>query len=306
MQRTFEGVLIPVCTPFGGDGAPQERAFVRHCRWLLAQGASGLAVFGTTSEANSLSVAERRALLEALAGDGIDGARLLPGTGACALPDAVELTRAALAAGARGVLMLPPFYYKAVSDEGLFAFFAEVIERVGSGALRLYLYHIPPVAQVSLSFTLIERLLARYPGVVAGVKDSSGDFKHTQRLNDVFPGLEIFAGSESFLLANLRAGGAGCITASGNINVAAIAQLARHWQDPDADQRQDRLTRLRRVVESFPVIAAVKCVLAQIHRDPLWCRTRPPLVDLPQHERERLLAGLQREGFAPLAQGFAA
>jgi 4-hydroxy-tetrahydrodipicolinate synthase len=298
VRRNFEGVLIPVCTPFAADGTPDARLLVAHCEWLLGQGAAGLAVFGTTSEANSLSVAEKRALLEALRAAGIDGSALMPGTGACAVPDAVELTRAALAAGARGVLMLPPFYYKAINDDGLFAFYSEVIERVGSADLRVYLYHIPPVAQVGISFTLIERLLARYPEAVVGIKDSSGDWKHTRRLNEVFPGFEVFAGSESFLLGNLRAGGAGCITATGNINAAAIAQLFRRWRDADADDLQQAITRRRRLVESFPVIAAAKSVLAEIHRTPDWRRTRPPLVPLDDERRARLLQQLRADGLA--------
>lgn len=295
-RRNFEGVLIPVCTPFAADGAPDAKRLAAHCAWLLAQGASGLAVFGTTSEANSLSVAEKRALLEALRAAGIEGSALMPGTGACALPDAVELTRAALAAGARGVLMLPPFYYKAITDDGLLAFYSDVIERVGAADLRVYLYHIPPVAQVGISFTLIERLLARYPGTVVGIKDSSADWKHTQRLNEVFPGFEVFAGSESFLLANLRAGGAGCITATGNVNAAEIAALFRRWREAGADDLQQAVTRRRRVVESFPVIAAVKAVLAEIHRAPDWRRTRPPLTPLGDDQRTRLLEQLRADG----------
>jgi 4-hydroxy-tetrahydrodipicolinate synthase len=297
VQRNFDGVLIPVCTPFAADGAPDPAAFVGHCRWLLEHGARGLAVFGTTSEANSLSLAEKLGLLEALRAGGIDGAALMPGTGACALTDAVQLTRAALHAGARGVLMLPPYYYKAVDDDGLFAFFAEVIERVGEGALRVYLYHIPPVAQVGISFGLIERLLARYPRTVVGIKDSSGDLKHTLRLNGAFPGFEVFAGSESFLLANLRSGGAGCITATGNINVGAIAALHARWQDADADQQQILVTRRRQLVEAYPVIAAVKSVLAEIHGEPGWRRVRPPLLDLAHDRRTRLLDQLRADGF---------
>src|SRR5437870_3901219 len=180
--KRIEGVLSPVVTPFRKDYSPDAGRFVRHCKWLLKNGCSGLAVFGTNSEANSMSVAEKRALLEALVSGGVPASALMPGTGHCALSDSIELTRAAVELGCAGVLMLPPFYYKGVSDEGLFRNFAEVIERVGDERLQLYLYHIPPVSQVPISLGLIERLLGKYPGIVAGVKDSSGDWSNTKAM----------------------------------------------------------------------------------------------------------------------------
>src|SRR6187551_593525 len=174
--KRIEGVLAPVITPFRKDYAPDAQRFVRHCRWLLKSGCAGLAVFGTNSEANSMSVAEKRALLEALVAGGVPASALMPGTGHCALSDSIEMTRAAVQLGCAGVLMLPPFYYKGVSDEGLFRNFAEIIERVGDSRLRIYLYNIPPVSQITITLPLIERLLARYPVIIAGAKDSSGDW----------------------------------------------------------------------------------------------------------------------------------
>src|SRR5437764_14819256 len=226
----LSGVLAPVLTPFRSDLSPDAARFVRHCRWLLSQGCAGLAVFGTTSEANSLSVEERETLLQELLSAGIDPGRLLPGTGCCALTDTVRLTRAAVRAGCAGVLMLPPFYYKAVSEEGLFRSFAEIIERVGDARLRVYLYHIPPVSQVPISLGLIERLLKAYPGTVTGLKDSSGDWANTEAILKAFRGVfDVFAGSEAFLLANMRNGGKGCISATANINPAAIHGLYANW-----------------------------------------------------------------------------
>ena len=208
-QKRIEGVLAPVVTPFRADLAPDPDRFVRHCRWLMKSGCAGLAVFGTNSEANSMSVEEKLELLEALAKGGIPAASLMPGTGDCALGDSVAMTRAAVRIGCGGVLMLPPFYYKGVSDEGLFRNFSEVIERVGDERLRLYLYHIPPVSSVPISLALIERLLTRYPGIVAGVKDSSGDWSNTKAMLERFKdrGFDVFAGSEVFLLDNMRGGG---------------------------------------------------------------------------------------------------
>ncbi len=229
--HSLRGVLSPVVTPFTSDLRPDAARLARHCRWLLASDV-GLAVFGTNSEGNSLTVAEKLALLEALVEAGIPAARMMPGTGTCALPDTVELTRRAVALGCGGVLMLPPFYYKDVSDDGLFASYAEVIERVGDARLRVYLYHIPQVSRVPIGLALIDRLLQRYPGTVAGIKDSSGDWNNTQAMLERFQprGFDVFSGSETFLLATLRAGGAGCISATANVNPAAIAQLNREWQ----------------------------------------------------------------------------
>jgi 4-hydroxy-tetrahydrodipicolinate synthase len=249
----LHGVLAPVITPFTPDLRPDAARLVRHCRWLLGNGV-GLAVFGTNSEGNSLAVAEKLALLDALIEAGLPADRMMPGTGTCALPDTVELTRRAVDLGCGGVLMLPPFYYKDVSDDGLFASYAEVIERVGDARLRIYLYHIPPVSRISITLSLIERLLNRYPGIVAGVKDSSGDWNNTRAMLEQFQprGFDVFSGSESFLLATLRGGGAGCISATANVNPAAIATLARDWQKPEADAFQAALDAVRTAFQKFP------------------------------------------------------
>ncbi|HEV8226002.1 MAG TPA: dihydrodipicolinate synthase family protein, partial [Methylomirabilota bacterium] len=167
MTDRIAGVLSPVVTPFKTDLSPDPDRFVKQCRWLLSQNV-GLAVFGTNSEANSLSTEEKVELLDRLVGGGVDPARMMPGTGCCALTDSVRLTAHAMKLGCGGVLMLPPFYYKGVSDDGLFKNFAEVIERVGDRRLRIYLYHIPPVSQVGITVGLIERLLKAYPGIIAG------------------------------------------------------------------------------------------------------------------------------------------
>ncbi len=294
----FRGVLVPVATPFGDDLAPDRTALIAHCRWLLEQGADGLALFGTTSEANSLGGDERMALLEAVVEAGIPAQRLMPGTGACALTDAARLSAHAVGLGCGGVLMLPPFYYKGVAEEGLCAFFAEVIERVGDARLRLYLYHIPPVAQVGIPSTLLGRLASRYPGTLAGVKDSSGDWEHTARLLAEYPQLEIFPGSEAFLLQGLRHGAAGCITATGNVNPAGIRAIYAGWQEAQADALQARAGALRRAVQAHPVIPAVKALLARIHGTAGWRRVRPPLVALPEDAEAVLLDAVGAAGLA--------
>src|SRR5919199_312862 len=192
-----KGVLAAVLTPLDGNLKPDHPAFAAHCCRLLATGCHGLSVFGTTGEANSLSVEERLAALDALIESDVPAEKLLPGTGSCALTDTVRLSRAALGAGTSGVLVLPPFYYKGVGDEGLFRFFAEVVERVGDDRLRLYLYHIPQMTGVDLGLPLISSLIDAYPGVVIGTKDSSGDRKRIMTLCREFPSFSVLAGTEA-------------------------------------------------------------------------------------------------------------
>jgi 4-hydroxy-tetrahydrodipicolinate synthase len=294
----LRGVLSPVLTPFGEDGKPSARRFVRHCRWLLDQGV-GLAVFGTNSEASSLSIAEKMALLDALLDAGVPASRLMPGTGACALPDVVAMTRHAVGAGCAGVLMLPPFYYKGVTDEGLFRGFASVIDAVADSRLRVYLYHIPPVTQVPLSLSLIERLLKAYPTAIAGVKDSSGNWENTDSMLREFQpqGFDVFAGSETFLLQTLRAGGVGCITATGNVNPTAILKLYREWQRPDAQVQQTALDVTRALFQKHPIIAAMKAAIAWKSGDTQWAAVRPPLVQLDATQCARLQTDLEADGF---------
>jgi 4-hydroxy-tetrahydrodipicolinate synthase len=297
--KRIEGVLSPVITPFRKDYSADEERFVRHCRWLLKSGCAGLAIFGTNSEANSLSVGEKRKLLEALVKGGVSPASLMPGTGHCAISDSVELTRAAVELGCAGVLMLPPFYYKGVSDEGLYRNFAEVIERVGDERLQLYLYHIPPVSQVPITLGLIERLLSKYPGIVAGVKDSSGDWSNTKAMLDAFAkeGFDVFAGSEVFLLDSMRNGGKGCITATGNVNPGPIDRLFKSWRSPEADKMQAGITATRKIVQKQPMIPALKAIVAHFGNDAGWKTCRPPLVELTSAQEEELIRDLKGVGF---------
>jgi 4-hydroxy-tetrahydrodipicolinate synthase len=292
------GVLSPVVTPFKADLTPDPDRFIRQCRWLLSQDV-GLAVFGTNSEANSLSTEEKVELLDRLVGAGVDPARMMPGTGCCALTDSVRLTAHAMKLGCGGVLMLPPFYYKGVSDDGLFRSFAEIIERVGDRRLRIYLYHIPPVSQVAITLPLIERLLKAYPGIVAGAKDSSGDWNNTEAylVNFASQGFDVFPGSETFLLQGLRAGGVGCISATANVNPGAIARLFATWKADDADAQQGRLNEIRTIFAKYPMIPALKAAIAHYGGDASWATVRPPLVELTQSQTASLTADLDRAGF---------
>lgn len=284
--------------PFKSDLSADAGRLVRQCQWLLAQNV-GIAVFGTNSEANSLSVDEKIELLDQLVDAGIDPSTLMPGTGLCALTDTVRLTRHVTRLGCAGALMLPPFYYKGVSDEGLYRSYAEVIERVGSDRLKIYLYHIPPVSQIGISVGLIERLINTYPDTVVGIKDSSGDWDNTKTMLDAkWDDFRIFAGSEGFLLQTMQHGGAGCISATANINPAAIYDLYLNWQSPAADADQKALLALRDYVQKFPMIPALKAIVAHYSNDPDWARVRPPLVALEMKQSEELIAHLAAMEFS--------
>ena len=289
----MKGVFAAVATPMRDDLSIAPDAFAAHCRGLLDAGCHGLGIFGTTGEANSLSVAERVEAIESLVAAGIPADVLLPGTGACALPDAVALTQTALALGAPGVLALPPFYYKGVSDDGLFRFFAELIERVGDDRLRLFLYHIPPQTVLGFSPELIARLLDAYPGTIAGTKDSAGDRARIERICKDFPQLTVFAGTEKFLLDTLRWGGDGCISATVNVTARQARDVYdRFAAGEDASAEQAELTKVREFLDGFPAIPAMKAALRAQTGDDVWRNLRPPLDALDRARVRELLAGL--------------
>lgn len=298
-SRPIHGVWSPVLVPMDNDFSIDVDRFLFHARWLLQQGCHGLALFGTTSEANSFSLEERMQLLEAALGAGIDPKQIMVGTGCCALPDSLRLTRHAVDNGCKKVLMLPPFYYKGVSDAGLYRSFAEVIDGIGDDELRVLFYHFPKLSGVPITVGLIELLLADYPGVIAGLKDSSGDWSNTADLIERFPEMCIFPGSERYLLQGLHHGGAGCITATANVNAAGARGVWDAWADnaEDLDARDQDMIAARTVIEAYPVIPAQKFLLARHRNDPQWQRVRPPLLDLDESQGEELLKSLARVDF---------
>ncbi len=290
MQSSLAGLWPPASTPFTADGALDETRLISHCRGMLDDGATGLAVLGTTSEANSLTLTERRRVIDALVEDGVAPAQLLPGTGACTIDDAVALSRHAGELGCAGVLLLPPFYYKNVSDDGLFAFVAAVIERCRQNVPRIMLYHFPAMAVVGWPNALVGRLIEAFPGVVVGMKDSSGDPAHTKSVIDDFPGLAVFPGAELYLLEALKWGAPGCISATANVNARAIAALIARPDAVDAPAQQEALIAVRKSFADFPTVAAVKTIKAALTSDDNWLTVRPPLVQLSAEQRRTLLA----------------
>jgi 4-hydroxy-tetrahydrodipicolinate synthase len=284
VDDSLAGIFAPALTPLDADLEPDRESFVRFCRWLLSQDV-GLAIFGTNSEANSLSVSERLDLLDGLIDAGLPPQRMMPG---------VRLCGAAAKAGTAAVLMLPPFYYKPVSDAGLFAFYAETIERVGDARLKICLYHIPQVSGVPITLELIAKLTGRYPETVVGIKDSGGKFENTKAMLERFPGFRVFCGSERFLTDTARHGGAGCISALANVNAAAITEAWRRREEPCAETRQRALSAIRDIFEDYVVIPALKETVACFGACASFRFVRPPLLPLgPEQSRalnDRLLA----------------
>jgi len=294
----MSGVFAPVITPFQSDLSPDAGRLIRHCRWLLANDV-GLAVFGTNSEGNSLSVDERIVLLDSLVDAGLDPARMMPGTGCAAFTDTVRLTAHAVKLGCGGALMLPPFFYKNVSDEGLFRTYSEIIQRVGDARLRIFLYHIPQFSMVPISVGVTERLLVAYPAQVAGMKDSSGDWSNTAAFLDAFAadGFQVFPAAETMLLRGLPLRAAGCISATANVNPGPIADMYRTWREPGADAKQATLDTIRAIFARFPMIPGLKAAVAHWSKDPVWRNVRPPLTPIESKVEQELLAALDAQGF---------
>jgi 4-hydroxy-tetrahydrodipicolinate synthase len=296
---TLPAVLSPVLTPFKEDGSPDAQKLLKQCKWLEANGV-GQAIFGTNSEANSMSARQKMATLTTLVEGGLNPAHMMPGTGATSIDATVNMTRHALEHKCAGVLMLPPFYYKDITDDGLFAYFSEVIQKVGNAGLQIYIYNIPPVTKINLSLSLLERLAKEYPKTVVGMKDSSGDWAYTESVIKLLApsGFRVYAGSEVFLMRALRAGGVGCISATANVNPRAIAELAAHWRESDADQRQASLDQVRSVFAQYQMIAGMKTAVAHFSKDSEWLRVRPPLMQLSSDQQAKLLGELQKINFS--------
>ena len=293
----ISGVYCASATPVNADLSPDLGAFTAHAKALIADGCDGIALLGTTGEANSFSLAERKLILEAAA-EAVGAARLMPGTGVNALPETIDLTRHALSLGVTRVVMLPPSYYKGVSDEGLFRAYAQVIENIGDTRLQVVLYHIPQVSGVPISHDLIDRLVTAFPQTVVGIKDSAGKIENMQAMIARFPGFSVLAGADPLLLPLMAMGGAGCITATSNLVADSLATVFRHHADParraDVEAAQARINAFRDLSNSYTQIPAIKAMVAHRHGAAVWTRMRPPLVGLTPDEladlKDRLTA----------------
>jgi 4-hydroxy-tetrahydrodipicolinate synthase len=295
-----KGIFAAVVTPVDNTGAISIERYCRHARWLLRQGCDGIGVFGTTSEAASFSAGERQAALDAFMAAGLPASRIILGVGSNARADTVALTRHALGHGIEDLLVMPPSFYKGISDEGLYRAFAEVIDGVADTRLKLYLYHFPQVSAVPVTKAVIERLLKAYPDTLKGLKDSSGDWAHTKGLIEAFPDLAFYSGADSHLLQNLEIGGAGTISAAANLAAEHSAAVFKAFSNGDraaAEAGMPIVSDIRRVVGDYPLIPAIKHVIADGLNDETWRTVRPPLVELDQAAGSALVAALDAVGY---------
>jgi 4-hydroxy-tetrahydrodipicolinate synthase len=294
----YGGVNTAVLTPMRADLSPDIDKLAARCAWLLSNGCNGIGVLGTTGEANSFGVQERLDLLDGLAARGVAGAKLLPGVGTPAIPDTVALIRKAAEIGCRGVLVLPPFFYKNPSEDGLFAYFSEVLQRAGTDT-RLYLYHFPAQSAIPFTFSLVERLLKAFPGTVKGVKDSSGDLANTLGYVKHFAkeGFEVYCGDDGALHDLLKAGGAGCITAASNVTSALNAEVYANVGSPKGEAAQTVLSAMRKVITSAPLIPGLKALVARHTDDASWTNIRPPHLKLSSEAAASLFTAFDACGF---------
>ena len=293
---TLRGVIAPILTPFNDDQSVATDLYVAHAKWLFEQGCAGIAPFGTTGEALSVGIDERIAAIRALIDGGIDPARMIPGTGLSNVADTARLSRACLDMACTAVMTLPPFYYKDVTEDGLYEYFRRLIATIGSDA-RIYLYHIPPIAVVGVPPALAARLHRDFPEQVVGIKDSSNDWENTRALLEI-DGMTVYPGSELPLTDALELGAAGCITATANINASDIAKVVDLYDQGDvtaARELHETVKRFRLILQKSAPIPAQKRLLALATGDPRWANVRPPLTPMAEETGRRLAAILKRE-----------
>ena len=295
-DMTIRGLIAPILTPFNDDSRVATDLYVEHAKNLFEQGCAGIAPFGTTGEALSVGIDERIAAIHALVQGGIDPARMIPGTGLSNVADTARLSRTCLDMGCAGVMTLPPFYYKNVSEDALYRYFAQLVMAIGGDA-RIYLYHIPPIAMVGIPPALAARLHTAFPDQIVGIKDSSGDWNHTRELLAI-ENMIVYPGSELPLLEALALGAPGCISATANLNARAISNVISLFQRGDkaaAEELHEEVKRFRMAIQDWEPIPAQKKLLALASGDSRWANVRPPLTAMPDDAGRELAAQLKQD-----------
>ncbi|MHC4883323.1 MAG: dihydrodipicolinate synthase family protein [Planctomycetota bacterium] len=294
-ETKITGVMAPILTPFNDNLSFAPDLYISHAKWLLELGIHIISPFGTTGEALSMTIGERMAAVDALINSGVDAARMMPGTGLCNLEDTVTLCRHAIENGCKAVMTVPPFFYKNASDEGLYAYFVRLVETVNLPELKICMYHIPPMTGLGFSPSLAGRLAGEFPEIFVAYKDSSGDFENTKAVIAAAPSAAIFPGSEYFLKEGLENGGMGCISATCNVNPAAIRHVydvATDAKSGDLDHLNNEMVKFRKAVERCALIPAMKGLLAEKRGDSRWRNVRPPIMPASLSSTESLLQEL--------------
>ena len=287
MTKTLSGVIAAIATPVDESGAPDRPRAVKLARFLLDNGCDGLNVLGTTGEATSFSLDERKNVMDAYKANALPLGRLMVGTGAAALSDAVALTRHAAELGFAGALVLPPFYYKGVPDDGLFAYIETLVQATAAKPIPLYLYHFPAMSGLPWHVALIKRLLNSFPTRIVGLKDSSGDMTYALAAAAISPSFAVFPSTEAALLEARQGAFAGCISATANLNADLCA---RAWGAGDT-AALDAAVTIRKLFDGKPLVSGVKALLAHIHGDPALARVKPPLAAFTAADRAAVVAG---------------
>jgi 4-hydroxy-tetrahydrodipicolinate synthase len=287
LSKTLSGVIAAIATPIDESGAPDLKRAIKLARYLLDNGCDGLNVLGTTGEATSFSREERMAVMSAYKAEGLPLDRLMVGTGAAAVADAVALTRHAAELGFAGALVLPPFYYKGVPDDGLVAYIDTLVTGTADRPIPIYLYHFPAMSGLPWHVALIKRLLEKFPSRIVGLKDSSGDMAYARSAAAISRDFAVFPSTEAALLEARRGDFAGCISATANLNADLCA---RAWRTGDTDAL-DAAVAIRKLFDGRPLVSGVKALLGHIHGDPGLARVKPPLAAFSAVDRAAVFAG---------------
>ncbi|MEL0232196.1 MAG: dihydrodipicolinate synthase family protein [Hyphomicrobiales bacterium] len=295
----IKGLISPILSPFDDNLNFNQEMYNELAKDLLSTGCSGLAPFGTTGEALSVSNDERMQALENLIKSGVSPNKLIPGTGLCNFPDTVKISRHAIELGCKGVMTLPAFYFKDVTDEGLFQYYERLIDEINHPNLKIYLYHIPQVSGVGLSIPLVKKLRSKYPDVIVGIKDSSGVWENTEQLLSI-DGLIVYPGAELPVIDAIKLGGPGCISATANFNPTNIAKVIELSHDGKWDQAEEvhkDVKEVRYLFQDYSAIPAQKAMLAIKYKDDRWKNIRPPLVQISEQRSSELADKLRNHGF---------
>ena len=293
----IKGLIAPVLTPFANDMSVDQGLYNALASRLLEQGCSGLAPFGTTGEALSVSTQERMNALESLVKTGIDSSVIIPGTGLCNLPETITLSQHAIELGCKGVMTLPPFYFKGVPDDGLFSYYEQLIAEINHPDLKIYLYHIPQVSGVGLSIELVSRLRKAYPDVIVGIKDSSGVWDNTKDLLNI-DGLIVYPGAELPVIDAIRLGAPGCISATANLNptdIARVIALCHSGKWDEAETLHETVKKVRVLFQDYAPIPAQKALMARITKDDKWHNLRAPLKPISAEKANELASILTND-----------
>ena len=293
----IKGLIAPILSPFDNNLDFNQELYNQLAKKLLETGCSGLAPFGTTGEALSVSNSERKSALEGLVKFGIDPLKLIPGTGLCNLPDTIDLCRHALDLGCKGVMTLPPFYFKGMSDDGLHDYYVKLIEGINDTNLKIYLYHIPQVSGVGLSIDLVRNLHTEFPDTVIGIKDSSGDWENTKALLGI-KGLIVYPGSELPVIDAIRLGAPGCISATANLNgtdISEVIDLCHMGKWEEADAKHEKVRAVRLMFQDYAPIPAQKALLAKATGNSEWKNLRPPMQPMATDKLDALINSLAND-----------